>query len=148
MTPTKRILWGAGLGFLLQALAFILNIREGQTQVLFVLNAGVPGLFPGIGIIIAAFVPPFLWAAYFYYLPTFTFKKRALIFTAILFFHAAPVIWLAITDGISVRVAAREQTLFLAAYSVVAVVTFLSLVFVAFKNEHVAPMRVHRSSAK
>jgi hypothetical protein len=134
MTPTMRFFWGAGIGFLLQVLAFILNVPEGQTALAFVLNAGVLCMIPVFGRVVAAFIPPFLWGAYFYFLPTFAFKKRVLFFAAILLLHSAPMIWLAIIDEFSVRVAARQQTPFLVAYFAVLAVAVFSLILIVFRK--------------
>ena len=134
MTPTKRIFWGAGIGFMLLVLAFILNVPEGQTHLAFALNAGVICMIPAVGTIVAAFIPPFLWGAYFYFLPTFAFKKRVLIFAAILLLHSAPMIWLVIIDEFSVRVAASHQAPFLVAYFAVLAVAVFSLVLIVFRK--------------
>jgi hypothetical protein len=134
MTPTKRLLLGAALGFLLQVLAFILNIPEGQTQIAFALNASVLCLIPGIGGIIAALVPPFLWGTYYYFLPAIRPKRRTGVLVIILLLHMASVMWLAVTDEISVRVAARDMPIFLVAYLVVASVAFCRLIGFAFSR--------------
>jgi hypothetical protein len=134
MTSSKRIFWGAGIGFLLQLLAFVLNVPEGQTALAFVLNAGAFTVIPVFGRIIAASIPPFLWGAYFYFLPTSTFRKRPLIFVAVLLFHLAPMIWLAVIDEFSVQVAARHQTAFLVAYFAVLAVAVFSLVLILFRK--------------
>jgi hypothetical protein len=91
-------------------------------------------MIPAVGTIVAAFIPPFLWGAYFYFLPTFAFKKRVSVFAAILLFHSAPMIWLAIIDEFSVRVAARHQMPFLLAYFAVLAVAVFRLYLIVVRK--------------
>ena len=132
MTPTKRLFLGLSIGFVLQVLGFILNIPEGQSPTAFALNASVLFFIPEIGAIVAAFVPPVLWGAYYYLIPTIHPKRRALVMVIILLLHVASAAWTAATDWHMVRRELREgPSILIFGYCVVAAVAFCGLVLVA-----------------
>jgi hypothetical protein len=98
MTPKRRLFLGATLGFLLQVLAFVLNIPEAQIRAAFAFNASVLYFLPGVGVIVAVWVPPLLRGAYYYFLPEMASKRRASVLSIVLLLHVVPAVWLGITD--------------------------------------------------
>jgi hypothetical protein len=132
MTTTKRLLLGVGVGFLLQVFAFALNVPEGQTPAAFALNASVLFFIPGAGALVAAFIPPVLWGAYYYLIPTFHSKRRALAVVVICLLHVAAAGWAAATDWHMMRRELREgSAILITGYCLVAVVAFCGLVLVS-----------------
>jgi hypothetical protein len=75
-TPIRAAI-GFGVGFVLAAIAFVTwNLGHG-TFTPMIANVSFLAYVPVIGVVIAFFGPPFLWASYFIFIPKILFPHNS-----------------------------------------------------------------------
>jgi hypothetical protein len=92
-TPIRAAI-GIGVGFVLAAIAFVTwNLGHGTFTPL-IANVSFLAYIPIIGVVIAFFGPPFLWASYFIFIPKIHSRMtRSAVLVLLVLLHFIPVLW-------------------------------------------------------
>ena len=93
---TIGFLFGLALG----AIAFLLAGIGHGTYVPMIASVSVLAFIPVLGVLIALFGAPFLWAAYFILIPAILSRvKRTVALALVAIFHLIPPLWFAFKDS-------------------------------------------------
>lgn len=96
-------------------------------------NVSILFFIPVLGVIIAFFGPPFLWAFYFFWIPSIVSRVRRTIALALVaLLHLIPAIWFTFGDSAFKR-ALQSQEQILLAHGLVLTFTIVYLAFVSVK---------------
>jgi hypothetical protein len=128
MNVKRRIVIGFMIGCCLSMFAALLAGAGHGTYVPLVVSSSVLVFLPGIGIRVAFFAAPVLWAVYLVLIPTIQRTRAKAIGIASVFgMHVLPAAVFALAEP-AFATALREVRPFLAAFFVLALVAFLALV--------------------
>lgn len=121
------------LGLALAAIAFLLSGAGHGTYVPMIANVSVLAFIPLLGILIAGFGAPFLWAGHFIVIPAIVSRvKRTIALALVTIFHLIPPLWLAFGDSAFDR-ALQYQGSILVAHGLALTFAIACLAFVSSK---------------
>jgi len=97
-TPIRAAI-GFGVGFVLAAIAFVTWHLGHGTFTPMIANVSFLAYIPIIGVVIAFFGPPFLWASYFIFIPKISSRIiRGAILALLALLHFLPALWVGSKD--------------------------------------------------
>lgn len=109
----------ASVGFLLglglALIGFLLAGIGHGTYAPMIANVSVLIFIPVIGVFIAVFGPPFLWAFYFFWIPSIVSRaRRSVALASVALLHLIPALWFAFGDSAFKRALQHEERILLA----------------------------------
>lgn len=130
MGLATRMIIGALMGIGLSVLAVLLAGTGHGSYAPMAFNASALLFIPSVGIMLAVFAAPFIWSAYYVFIPKIQSRHvRGAIVASLLLLHTVPAVWLASSDP-AFREALRLLPGFLCAHFILALAAvFLLLLF-------------------